>query len=637
VTEIEPVVGDSLNVREELLSALAKVAPSLVSEGRINTSALNDLFGDSEAPENERYQISWRGKNDAYKVLQSTSTSTLKPCIDTSIDWENSRNIFIEGENLEVLKVLQRTYFGKVRFIYIDPPYNTGSDSFIYPDKFSETKEEYLVRIGEKDESGKLLKEGLFRPNTKENGQFHSNWLSMMLPRLFLARNLLSDDGVFVTSIDENEAYSLKLLLDEIYGEENFAGNIVWNSTKSVTNTALLSVSHTHNLVYFKDVEYHKKNRYEFRLPDTPEGFSNPDNDSRGPWKADPFQVEGERPNQLYEIVNPKTGQKYVPNPGNSWKNDFDKFVGLMADNRIVFGTSGEAGPQRKRFWSEAQVRGRVTKSLWTDLDTTANATAYLIQLMGKKVFTNPKPVDLIQRFIQLGTVGKNKNEIIMDFFGGSGTTAEAVLKQNKEDGGDRKFIFITLPEPLDDKTQAGKEAKGLGFETIADVARSRITKAIGVHSDVSTNQEDLFASRMGSSVDYGFRHFKLTPSNIKNWRGDIALNVEELSNQLKLTETSENSDSTALDIVLEMVLKEGLDLSIQISEVRFGQSIVHVVGKNEIVVIAAKMTKEEFSSVIALKPKSVICLDSIFNNKDSDKTNIQLQFEDAGIGFKTV
>ena len=186
-------------------------------------------------------------------------------------------------------------------------------------------------------------------------------------------------------------------------------------------------------------------------------------------------------------------------------------------------------------------------------------------------------------------------------------------------------------------KRKQEKEAKGLGFETIADVARSRITKAIEVHSGVSTNQEDLFDSSMGSSVDYGFRHFKLTPSNIKNWRGDIAMNVEELSNQLKLTETSENSDSTALDIVLEMVLKEGLDLSIQISEVRFGQSIVHVVGKNEIVVIAAKMTKEEFSSVIALKPKSVICLDSIFNNKDSDKTNIQLQFEDAGIGFRTV
>lgn len=635
MTENAPMGGDSLDVRAELLSALAKVAPSLVSEGRLNTAALNDLFGDSEAPENERYQISWRGKNDAYKVLQSTSTSTLKPCVGTSIDWENSQNLFIEGENLEVLKVLQRTYFGKVRFIYIDPPYNTGSDSFIYPDKFSETKEEYLVRIGEKDESGKLLKEGLFRPNTKENGQFHSNWLSMMLPRLFLARNLLSDDGVFVTSIDDNEAYSLKLLLDEIYGEENFAGDIVWNSTKSVTNTALLSVSHTHNLVYFKDVEYHKKNRYEFRLPDTPEGFSNPDNDTRGPWKADPFQVEGERPNQLYEIVNPKTGQKYVPNPGNSWKNDFEKFVELMADNRIVFGTSGEAGPQRKRFWSEAQERGRVTKSLWTDVDTTANATAYLIQLMGKKVFTNPKPVDLIQRFIQLGTVGKN--EIVMDFFGGSGTTAEAVLKQNKEDGGDRRFIFVTLPEPLDDKSQAGKEAKGLGYETIADVARSRITKAIELHSGVSSNQEDLFAAGKESVVDYGFRHFKLTPSNIKNWRGDIAGNVDELSLQLKLTETSENSDSTALDIALEMVLKEGLDLSIQVSEVKFGQSTGHVVGKNEIVVISEKMSKEEFSAVIALKPKSVICLDSIFNNKDSDKTNTQLQFEDAGIGFRTV
>jgi len=627
--------GESLDVRAELLKALSQIAPSLVSEGRLNSSALNDLFGDVDAPEGERYQISWRGKNDAYKVLQATSTSTLKPFKETSINWETSKNLFIEGENLEVLKVLQRTYFGKVRFIYIDPPYNTGSDSFIYPDKFSETKEEYLVRIGEKDESGKLLKEGLFRPNTKENGQFHSNWLSMMLPRLFLARNLLSDDGVFVTSIDDNEAYSLKLLLDEVFGEENFAGDIVWNSTKSVTNTALLSVSHTHNLVYFKDVEYHKKNRYEFRLPDTPEGFTNPDNDPRGPWKADPFQVEGERPNQLYEIVNPKTGQKYVPNPGNSWKNDFDKFVELMADNRIVFGTSGEAGPQRKRFWSEAQERGRVTKSLWTDVDTTANATAYLIQLMGKKVFTNPKPVDLIQRFIQLGTVGKN--EIVMDFFGGSGTTAEAVMKQNKEDGGDRRFIFVTLSEPLDEKSQAGKEAKSLGHQTIADVARSRITKAIEVLRGASSNQDDLFASTDKNNTDLGFRHFRLTASNIKNWRGDIATNVDELSLQLKLTETSENTDSTGLDIALEMVLKEGLDLSIPVVETKFGKTTGHTVGKNEIVVISEPMNKEDFAEVIKLKPKSVICLDSIFNNRDSDKTNTQLQFEDAGIGFRTV
>jgi adenine-specific DNA-methyltransferase len=635
VTDKAPINSNSSDIRAELLRALSELAPSLISEGRLNTTALNDLFGDVDAPESERYQISWRGKNEAYKVLQTTSSSTLKPCLDTSINWGSSRNLFIEGENLEVLKVLQRTYFGKVRLIYIDPPYNTGSDSFIYPDKFSETKEEYLVRIGEKDESGKLIKEGLFRPNTKENGQFHSNWLSMMLPRLFLARNLLSEDGVFITSIDDNEAYSLKLLLDEVFGEENFAGDIIWNSTKSVTNTALLSVSHTHNLVYFKDVDHHKKNRYEFRLPDTPEGFSNPDNDPRGPWKADPFQVEGERPNQLYEIVNPKTGQKYVPNPGNSWKNGLDKFVELLSDNRIVFGTSGEAGPQRKRFWSEAQERGRVTKSLWTDLDTTANATAYLVQLMGKKVFTNPKPVDLIQRFIQIGTVGKN--EVVMDFFGGSGTTAEAVMKQNKEDGGDRRFIFVTLPEPLDDKSQAGKEAKGLGHQSIADVARSRIKKVIEVLGGISSNQDELFAPTDSTNLDLGFRHFKLTASNIKNWRGDIATNVEELSIQLKLTEISESRDSTGLDIALEMVLKEGLDLSIRVQESKFGSAVAHVIGKNEIVVISEKMSNKEFNEVIDLKPKSVICLDSIFNNKDSDKTNIRLQFEDAGIGFRTV
>jgi hypothetical protein len=254
---------------------------------------------------------------------------------------------------------------------------------------------------------------------------------------------------------------------------------------------------------------------------------------------------------------------------------------------------------------------------------------------MGKKVFTNPKPVDLIQRFIQIGTVGKN--EVVMDFFGGSGTTAEAVMKQNKEDGGDRRFIFVTLPEPLDDKSQAGKEAKGLGHQSIADVARSRIKKVIEVLGGISSNQDELFAPTDSTNLDLGFRHFKLTASNIKNWRGDIATNVEELSIQLKLTEISESRDSTGLDIALEMVLKEGLDLSIRVQESKFGSAVAHVIGKNEIVVISEKMSNKEFNEVIDLKPKSVICLDSIFNNKDSDKTNIRLQFEDAGIGFRTV
>jgi adenine-specific DNA-methyltransferase len=627
--------GTSLNITDDLIKRLKEIIPAAFTEDKINIEQLKQLLGDTVNTESERYQLNWAGKNEAYKVLQTPTTKTFIPNKDLSIDWETTKNIFIEGENLEALKVLQKNYYGKVKVISIDPPYNTGSDSFIYPDKFSETKEEYLKRLSDKDEEGFLMKEGLFRPNKKENGQFHSNWLSMMLPRLFIARNLLKDDGVLFVSIDDNEAYTLKLLLDEIFGEENFVGNIIWNSTKSVTNTALLSVSHTHNLVYFKNIEHHKKNRFEFRLPDTPEGFENPDNDQRGPWKADPFQVEGERPNQLYEITNPKTGQIYKPNPGCSWKNDLIKFKELLADNRIVFGTSGEAGPQRKRFWFEAQERGRVSKSLWSDVDTTANATSYLETLVGKKVFTNPKPVDLIRRFIQLGT--SKDGDIVLDFFGGSGTTAEAVLRQNLEDKKKRNFIFVTLPEPLDDSTQAGKNAKALDCETIADVARLRIVKAIDKIKSESKNNNELFKTIDINEFDLGFKHLTCKESNFKMWRGDVIESVNDLVTQLGLFKKPQKENATDFNIVFELVIKNGLDINSSIIETNILNNIVYNINNNDLIIITKPINETVCKEIKLLKPKTIICLDSIFNNEDCVKTNIQLLFEDSGIAFKTI
>jgi adenine-specific DNA-methyltransferase len=627
--------GKSLNIKEDLISKLKEIIPGAFTEDKINVEQLKQLLGEAINTDAERYQLSWAGKNDAYKVLQAQTTATLIPNIDLSVNWDSTKNLFIEGENLEVLKVLQKSYYGQVKMIYIDPPYNTGSDSFIYPDKFSETKEEYLKRLGDKDEEGYLMKEGLFRSNKRESGQFHSNWLSMMLPRMFLARNLLREDGVLFVSIDDNEAYTLKLLLDEIFGEENFCGNIIWNSTKSVTNTALLSVSHTHNLVYFKNLEYHKKNRYEFRLPDTPDGFENPDNDPRGPWKADPFQVEGERPNQLYEITNPKTGQVYKPNPGCSWKNDFDKFKELMADNRIVFGSTGEAGPQRKRFWTEAQERGRVAKSLWTDVDTTSNGTSYLEELIGKKVFTNPKPVDLIQRFVQLGT--SKENDIVIDFFGGSGTTAEAVLRQNLIDNKKRRFIFVTLPEKVDESTQAGKNAKALGFDTISAVARHRIIKAIDKIKKESSKDGELFSNVDLKTQDLGFKHLTCSESNFKIWRGDGIESEDDLKKQLALFTKPQKEGVEDYNIVFELLIKQGLDLNTPIDKLKINDTPLYSIDSNKLIVATKSINEAICKEIKKLQPKGIICLDSIFNNEDCIKTNIQLMFEDSGISFKTI
>ncbi len=437
----------------------------------------------------EKYELGFSGKTRAKKTITQKINKELFYSEGKSVHGESSQNLFIEGDNIDALRLLVNEYEDRIKMITIDPPYNTGSDTFIYADKFHREHEAEQIAPAKKKQ--KQVK--------NNSGQIHSNWLSMMYPRMILAKKLLSDSGVLFVSIDDNEAYALKLLLDEVFGEENFLGNIIWNSTKSVTNTALLSVSHTHNLVYFKNLEYHKKNRTAFRLPDTPLGFSNPDNDERGPWKADPFQVEGERPNQMYEIINPLTGKVYLPNPGCSWKNDLQKFQTLMTEGRIVFGSTGQSGPQRKRFLFEAMERGRVAKSLWTDIETTSNGTSYLEKLVGKKIFTNPKPLSLIQRFIQLGT--NNDNDIVLDFFGGSGTTAEAVMVQNRADGKHRNFILVTLAEIIDERTQAGKNALSLGCNTIADVARLRLLKAI------EKLELEKIGEEQSTKEDLGFRY----------------------------------------------------------------------------------------------------------------------------------
>jgi adenine-specific DNA-methyltransferase len=319
-------------------------------------------------------------------------------------------NLIIKGNNLLALSSIKKEFAGKVKLIYIDPPYNTGNDGFKYNDSFN-----------------------------------HSSWLTFMKNRLDVAKQLLSSEGSIFISIDDREQAYLKILCDEIFGKENFLADIIWKSTKSVTNTAIISVSHTHNLVYFKNIEFIIKNRTEFRLKENGEGFLNPDNDSRGPWKADPFQVGGWRPNQQYEIKNPNTGIIYKPNDDCSWKNDFKKFKELLKDNRIIFGTDGKAGPQRKRFLSEALERGKVSKTIWDDVGTTTNGTQHLNQLLGRNLFSNPKPESFIQKIIELST---KENDIVLDFFAGSGTTLAVAHKTGRQYIGIEQMDYIhDLPE----------------------------------------------------------------------------------------------------------------------------------------------------------------------------------------------
>ena len=324
---------------------------------------------------------------------------------------EMTDGLLVHSENWQALNLLVEKYRERVKCIYIDPPYNTGNDDFVYRD-----------------------------------GYQHSSWISMMRDRAGV--HLLSLDGVFFCSISDHEVAHLRMCLDRLFGESNLIGSIAWNATKTVTNTALISVGHIYNVVYARDIDYFTKHRYHFRLPDPLQGFANPDDDPRGPWKADPFQVGGIRPNQQYEIVNTKTGKVYRPNPGCSWKNDYETFKRLMAEGRIVFGKTGEGGPQRKRYLYEAEERGRVATTWWDDVETTADGTRNLQDLFNEAVFTNPKPVPLLKKIFQLGTY--TSEQVILDYFAGSGTTGHAVINLNREDGGRRKFILVEMAHYFD-------------------------------------------------------------------------------------------------------------------------------------------------------------------------------------------
>ena len=609
---------DNLSIK---LTQLKLLLPEIFCEEQIDFQKFQQLFSEHITTEPERYMLNWAGKSEAYRILQAQTCKTLTPQPEESVNFDSTENIFIEGENLDVLKVLQKSYFNSIKMIYIDPPYNTGND-FVYNDNFKQDLKAYQEQSGELDEEGKLKL--AFKKNSKENGHFHSKWLNMMLPRLHLAKNLLKDDGVIFISIDDNEQAQLKLLCDEVFGEENFIADVIWNSTKSVTNTALISVSHTYTLIYAKNIDYYIKNREKFRLPEDGEGFSNPDNDPRGEWKADPFQVGGWRPNQQYEIVNPKTGKVYTPNEGASWKNDYEKYQELVKDNRIIFGKTGDGAPLRKRFKWEAKERGKVTKTIWDDVETTTNGTQLLKKMFdGTAVFSNPKPIGLLQRILSLSTE-KNSNDIILDFFSGSGTTAHAIMELNK-DGGNRKFIVVQLPEQLDPKDKEQKIAydfcKSNKLSTnIAEISKERIRRA---GKQIAENYPD-------KQLDIGFKVFKLTDSHFKQWQSPSA---ENLAQQIELFVDSVRKETTPDAMLYEILLRLGLKLT---AKVRSENQVFWVSDESgqQFALLLETLSADLLDQVISAQPKKVVTLDSLFNGDDALKKNAELQMNDAGIAF---
>lgn len=539
----------SLDLQAENLAALRALFPELVTEGpggvAVNLDVLKQLVGDTSVTDaEEKYGLIWHGKRRARQLALTPSSGTLRPCPKDSVDWDTTQNLLVEGDNLEVLKLLQKSYSGKVKLIYIDPPYNTGGD-FIYPDNFQNSIQNYLELTGQVGESGRKLSS-----NTDASGRFHTDWLNMMYPRLKLARNLLREDGVLFLSIDDNETHNVRQMLNEVFGEENFLANIIWNHTKQSKNDER-HFSRQHNqILVFRKSESLQPFRFE-RTEDDNENYSNPDNDPKGDWRAGDVRSPNYRETLRYSIKTP-SGRTIAP-PENGWRWSEETLRSKIATGEVFF-PSDETRIVRKIYLAEQN--GRTPENLWLGefAGTTRQANAELKECFGESPFDTPKPVQLIQRIVSLACVAAG--DIVVDFFAGSGSSGHAVLEQNRHDQIQRRFVLVQLPEPLDPENKNQKTAadycdKLKRPRNIAELTKERLRRA----GKKIREANPLFTG------DLGFRVFKLASSNIEAWEPDR----ENLANTLEASVEHLKTDRTEQDILFELLLKLGLDLCVPV------------------------------------------------------------------------
>lgn len=624
--------GHSQTPQEERIKILQSLMPEIFDEGHIDWEKLKATLGEEVNFANERYVLNWAGKSDAFRAMQQPSTSTLIPCREESVGFDNTQNIFIEGENMDVLKVLQKSYFGKVKMIYIDPPYNTGNDSFIYPDKFSESKEEYLRRIGDKDEDGYMTRDGLFRKNNKENGQYHSNWLNMMMPRLYLAKSLLREDGVIFVSIDDNEVHNLRLLMNEVFGEENFVAQLIWHSRQNKDNRNITGVSIDHEYILC----FSKQNmqRVFIGTERKMEQYGNPDNDSRGLWTSANMvglATIDARPNLHYDLINPSDGVNYGC-PAKGWRYDRNTMARLIKEKCILWPDTPNGRPRKKAFLNELSDNLPGFSSIIEDGVYTNTATKEITSLFGGYWFDFPKPTAILHQL--MSQITKN-DDIILDFFVGSGTTAHAVMQLNK-DGDNRKYICVQLPELCEEKSEAYKA----GYKTIAEISKERIRRAGAkirseIEAEKAKQKEKLSFDGEQTTMmpDLGFKVFKLSDSNFKQWREIKASDKEAWKQQVLefLDPIAENA--TTDNMVYELLLKSGKDLNGIIEH----KEAYYTINGKELILMLESATQNVVDAVLAELPNKVITLDHLFEGNDQLKTNTVLQMRDAGIEFKTI
>ena len=551
----------------------------------------------------ERYQFTWPDKKKSVLLANAPINKTLRPCREESVDFDNTENLYIEGDNIEVLKLLQETYLGKIKMIYIDPPYNTGND-FVYEDDFAQSTDEYLENSGQFDEEGNRLVK-----NLDSNGRFHTDWLNMIYPRLKLAKDLLSDDGVIFISIDDNEQENIKKICDEIFGEINFIADMIWQSRTSISNDHEVSLNHNHTFVY-------SKNREELVFGGDPidkNDYKNPDNDSRGPWKLVPIDANHVGGNTVYPVKNPKTGKEYLPPNGRIWCYNQKTMNSLIADGRIKFGLNDDSAPKRKLYYNERMAKGdkKTPSSLIVDAGTTKDGTTTIMNLFdGKKLFDYPKSIEFIQKLCRYGD--PQSKGYILDFFSGSATTAHAVMQLNAEDGGHRKFIMVQLPESTDEKSEAYKA----GYKTICEIGKERIRRAgRKIKEDSPLTTQDL---------DIGFRVLKCDSSNMK----DVYYNPAEYEPSFfSKLEDNIKEDRTPEDLLFQVMLDLGVLLSSKIKETTIaGKKVFNVEDNYLIACFDDNVNEEAITEIAKQKPYYFVMRDSSMAN-DSVATNFEQIF----------
>ncbi len=554
--------GMTMDIEQENVEKLKEVFPEVFMGGKVDFDKLQGLLGHYIADDKEKYSFSWKGKADSLRLAQKRSTGTLRPCKEESKNWDTTGNLYIEGDNLEVLKLLQSSYLNSIKMIYIDPPYNTGND-FVYTDDFADGIAHYKEVTGQATKS-----------NPETAGRYHTNWLNMMYPRLKLARNLLTDDGVIFISIDDNEQANLKKLCDEIFGEDNFVAIIPWRKRTAKSDVPFgVSQDYEWILIYAKSQDYSAAieggTRKYFETPDFP----------GRPWRIHDLTKQtsaSERPKSFFTLVNPKTGKEYPANPNRTWAITEDTFEGYYKQGKIVFPDDYDflniTQPAFRYFKDDDEKKAgekfgciAVSTNLPKEIGMTKEGTAEITELFEKKVFGFPKPVALLKFLISI-TTKFDKDTIVLDFFSGSATTAHAVMQLNAEDGGNRRFICVQLPEKTDEQSEAYKA----GYKTICEIGKERIRRAgekIKEESPLTTQ-----------NLDTGFKVFKLDSSNLVKWDNTPTTDEEELKTRIQhslfyLVEGRED-----LDLIYEIMLKYGLSLTLPVEERKFDGVTAYII-----------------------------------------------------------